>query len=104
MRVVDQALPADGRARFFEINAHDDFHPVGEFLAQGVQPLGIFQRAIDIVNGARADDDEQAGVFLPQNPLHRVTTVDDRGTARVCLWQLRLQLARRQQPDKLANV
>jgi hypothetical protein len=34
VRVVDQTFPADGRARFFKIDAHDDFHLVGKFLLQ----------------------------------------------------------------------
>jgi len=31
-RVVDQAFPPDGRARLFEIDAHDDLHPACELL------------------------------------------------------------------------
>ena len=65
--IVDQALPANGRARFFKINAHDDFHAVGEFLAQGVQSLSVFQRGFLVMDGARPDDDEEARVFLSQN-------------------------------------
>ena len=33
MRVVDQSLPADGGAGFFKVDAHDDFHAVGELVA-----------------------------------------------------------------------
>jgi len=46
MRIVDQALPADDGARLFKINAHDNFQAFGKFLAQGVEPRGIFQRAL----------------------------------------------------------
>ena len=60
-------FPADGRARLFKIDAHDDFHFVGKFLLQFAQPRRVFQRAFFVVNRARPDDDEQARVFLPQN-------------------------------------
>src|SRR5947208_2320102 len=67
VRVVDETLPAYGGARFFKINAHHDFQVAGKFLAELVQLLGVFERAFFVVDGAGADDDEQARVFLVQN-------------------------------------
>ena len=43
VRIVDQTLPADGRARFLKIDAHDDFHLAGKFLPQRVQPGRVFR-------------------------------------------------------------
>jgi len=64
MRVVDEALPADGGAGFLEIDAHDDFHAVGKFLAEGVELGGVFEGGFIVVDGAGSDDDEEPGVFL----------------------------------------
>lgn len=67
MRIVDEPFPADGGARFFEIDAHDDFHAVGQFASKGGKPGGVFEGAVHIVDGAGPDDDEKARVFLAQN-------------------------------------
>ena len=104
VRVVDQALPADGRARFFKIDAHDDFQAAGEFFAQGVEPCRVIQRGFFIVNRAGADDDEQARVFLPQNADDPLAAARDGGIGCVGRRRLRLQLARRQQPDDFFDV
>ena len=37
VRIVDEAFPADGRARFLEVHAHDDEQRVGVALARRVQ-------------------------------------------------------------------
>jgi cobaltochelatase CobN len=36
VRVIDQTFPADGRARYLKINAHDDFHLARKFLPQHI--------------------------------------------------------------------
>ena len=60
VRVVDVALPADGGARFFKIDAHDD-----EQLALERQPVfglqlaGIVHGLFVVVDGAGANDDDQ---------------------------------------------
>jgi hypothetical protein len=94
-----KSLPADGRARLFKIDAHDDFQAVGKFLAQRVEPRRVFQRAFFVVNRARADHDQQPRVFPPQDADDPLAAVRDHrvdGVGRRCL---RLQFARRQQPD-----
>ena len=67
MRVVEQAFPADGGARFFKVNAHDDAQLFAVFFAQGQEAVGIFARGFDVVDGAGADDDEQSRVVVVQD-------------------------------------
>src|SRR5690606_1222272 len=55
VRVVDQALPADGGARFLEVHAHHDLQRVAEAVAQRAQAPGIFHRRVRVVDRARAD-------------------------------------------------
>ena len=76
MRVVNQPLPANGRPRFLEIDAHDDFKLVGQFRAQAVELLRVFQRTVHVVNGARADDQQQTLVFLAQYAPHGFAALD----------------------------
>ena len=60
--VVDEAFPADGGARFFKINAHDDEQLFFVFLTQGQQAAGVFEGGFGVVDGAGADNGEQAFV------------------------------------------
>ncbi|MNZ48630.1 hypothetical protein D3C78_663780 [compost metagenome] len=73
VRVVDQAFPADGGARFFEIHAHDQVQRVGHFLGQHFQALGVLVGGLDVVDRARADHDEQAMVLAVENIAHHFT-------------------------------
>lgn len=66
MRVVDQTLPANGRAGLFEVDAHDDLEIAGEAAALFRQPFGIFHGGNGIMDGAGADDDDQSVVFAPR--------------------------------------
>src|SRR5690554_1502737 len=68
VRIVDEPLPADRRTRLLEIGAHDDHQIVRIALGLTLEPLGIIERGDRIVNGARADDDEQTIVFTLQDP------------------------------------
>ena len=42
VRVIDQAFPADGGARFFEIDPHDDFKVIGKMTAEFREFFCIF--------------------------------------------------------------
>ena len=59
VRVVDQALPADGGARLLEVHAHHDLQRVGVLLALRLQPAGVFERGRRVVDRARAHDHQQ---------------------------------------------
>ena len=63
VRVVDEPLPADRRARLLEIDAHDDLERAGEAIALGLQLSRVLDRGERIVDRARAHDDEQPVVL-----------------------------------------
>ena len=61
--IVDQALPAESRARFLEVDAHHEAELVRVLGNSGFEQLGILARGLGVVDGAGADDDQQALVF-----------------------------------------
>ena len=63
VRVVDQALPAHGGAGFFEVHAHHDFQRAGVFSALFEQLFSVVKCGDRVVDGAWADDHQQAVVF-----------------------------------------
>ncbi len=67
--VVDQALPADGGAGLFKIHAHHDFQRVFVLLAHVGQAAGVVQRGLGVVDGAGADDDQQAVILVAHDAL-----------------------------------
>lgn len=67
--VVDQALPAHGRARFLEIRPHHDQQLAAVFLLQLEQSAAIVLGGIGVVDGAWPDNHQQTVV--------RVDAVDD---------------------------
>ena len=58
--VVDKPFPADGGARFFKIHAHDDQQLFFVLFFQRQQFLRVFEGGFGVVDGAGADDGEQA--------------------------------------------
>jgi len=61
--VHDEALPADGGAGFFEIDPHDEVEIVGDAVGEVAEAFGVFEAGLGVVDGAGADDDEEAGVL-----------------------------------------
>ena len=59
MGVVDQPLPAHRRARFLEVNPHDDEEIFPVMLRGADESLRIIQCGGRIVNGAWSDHDEE---------------------------------------------
>ena len=70
VRIVDEALPADRRARLLEIHAHDDEEVVRVLLRRIAQALRIFERRLGVVDRAGSHDDEE--------PIVRVQHAMDR--------------------------
>src|SRR5690606_24023956 len=58
--IVDQALPADRRARLFEVDTHDDFQTVAQLLAQRHEAVGVVHCGTRIVDGAGTYNNGQA--------------------------------------------
>lgn len=65
--VVDEALPAEGGAGLFEVDAHDDAEIAGVFGDCGLEEFGVLARGVSVVDRARADDDEEAMVFAVED-------------------------------------
>src|SRR5256885_12208081 len=61
--IVDQTLPSHGGARLFEVHAHHDLQRVLVLLAYGRQAACVLDGGRRIVDGAGADDDQQAVIL-----------------------------------------
>ncbi len=72
VRIVDQALPADGGARLLEIDPHHDLEAVGELFAQVGEALGVVDGRHGIMDRAGADDDQQAVIGAVQDGVDGV--------------------------------
>ena len=71
--VVDQALPSDGGARLFEVDAHDDYQTIVEFVLYGREFLRVFVGRFGVMDGAGADDREDAVVTSVQYVTNLLT-------------------------------
>ena len=70
VRIVDEALPANGGARLFKVDAHDDAQVGGKLVDGGLEQAGVFAGSFGVVNGAGAGEDEEAVVVTrPFGPL-----------------------------------
>ena len=100
MRVVDVALPADGRARLLEIGPHDDQEVVAQALGNGLQQAGVLERLVVVVDRARTDDDHQPVVRAVEHGGDRRPARLDQGEGRVVDRHALLQQCRSdQRPD-----
>ena len=77
--VVDQAFPAHGGARLFEIHAHDDLQRIGVFAALRLEAAGVLQRRRRVVDGTGADDHQQAVVLAAHDLVDAVARSADQG-------------------------
>lgn len=69
VRVHDEALPPDGGARFFEVDAHDDHDAVGDLVGEGGEAASVVAAGVEVVDGAGADDEEEAFVVGEDEPV-----------------------------------
>ena len=60
--IVDQPFPADGGARFFEVDPHHQHELVIHAPGQGRQAAGIVDGGLGVMDRAGADHDHQAAV------------------------------------------
>lgn len=79
MRIVDEALPADGGARLFKVDAHDDAQIGGELGDGGPEQTAVFAGSFSVVDGAGAGEDEEAVVFFIEDGNNLVARVVDSG-------------------------
>ena len=103
MRIVDQPFPADGRARFLEIDAHHDNEVGGELALLRRKPRGVVDRGVVVVNGARADHDQQPVVGAMQDAMDRLPGFEGGGGGSFGGRKLPQQVRRRRELHDLAD-
>src|SRR6266545_79647 len=104
VRVVDQSFPTDRRARLFKINPHDDGELAGQLFAEAVELSRVFERAFQVVDRTRTDNDQQARVFPAQNPFYHFAAFDDRLVRPLGHREFVLQRPRRKQSNDFFYV
>ena len=62
IRVVDEALPADRGPRLLEVAAHHDDQVIRVALGEHLEPLGVLERRLRVVDRAGADDHHQSWI------------------------------------------
>ena len=68
--VIDQALPANRRARFFKIDPHDDNQIFGQLSFHNGKPSSIFHGRLGVVDRTGADDNHQPVVGAVQHTMN----------------------------------
>src|SRR5690606_34486793 len=94
IRVVDQSFPANGGTRLLEVHAHDQIQGVADLGGQLPEPTGIVLGRLDIMNGAGADDDEQAVVLAVENVANDLAASAYGGLRRLAHGDSGLELGR----------
>ncbi len=92
--VVDQTLPAHGGAGLFKIHAHDQIQGIADFGSQLLETAGVVLGRFHVVDGAGANDDEQAVILAVQNVTNDLTAFDDGGFRRLAHGDPGLELRR----------
>ena len=77
VRVVDVALPADGGAGLLEVDAHQDEQVVGEGVGLRLELAGVVHGLGVVMDGAGADDDQQAIILAGEDAADGCTAVLD---------------------------
>ena len=102
--VHHEALPADGGARLFKIDAHDDHDAVGDFAGKGGELAGVVAAGVDIVDRARADDEEEALVVGEDQLVDLAARVGDKRRLGLGFRQLGEQGSGRGEGTRLDDV
>ena len=97
VRIVDQALPADGRTRLLEVDAHQHEQRVPDALCERAQPRGIFACRSGVVDGTGAHHHEQPRVLPLEDPPQRAAAAIHEFLRRDLQRQRLLDLFRRRQ-------
>ena len=82
VRIVDEALPADGGAGLLKVDAHDDAQVGGELGDGGLEQGGVFACGLGVVDGAGADEDQQARIAMREDAGDVEARVEDGGRGR----------------------
>jgi hypothetical protein len=104
VRVHDEAFPADGGAGLLEVDAHDDHHAVGDLAGEGGEAAGVVAAGVEVVDGAGADDQEEAFVVGEDEPVDLAAGAGDEFGLGFGLRQLREQGGGRGQGTGLDDI
>src|SRR5207253_604028 len=66
-----------------EVDAHDDLEVGRKFLARRQQAIRVFERGVDVVDRAWADDREQAVIIAAQDAADGVAALGDDDRSRL---------------------
>jgi len=97
VRVVDQAFPADGGTRLFEIDAHHQVQGVGHFCRQYLEALSIFVCGLEVMDRAWADYHKEAVVGAVENLTDDFAALGDGLQGSVAQGDFALELIGRDQ-------
>ena len=101
--VVDQAFPADGRARFLEVHAHHDLEVGRMAVTFGLQLACVVQRGRGIVDRAWTDHHDQPVVHAVQDAVDRLPALVHGDRCDVFAGELADQVCRRREFLDLAD-
>src|SRR5262245_9108997 len=104
MRVVDEPLPADGRARLLEVHAHDDAELADESVGKRLEAPGVFTGGLGVVDGAWAHDHHEPVVAAVEDTTDLLTPARDRQRAPLGEGQLLEQDGRRDERAKALDA
>src|SRR5438309_4303569 len=102
VRIVDESLPADRRARLLEVDAHHETEVAAELVGRLLQTARVVEPGRWVVDGAGGVDDEQARVHAGRNANDLLTSAAADERALLIERQLLEEDRRREQrPDAL---
>lgn len=94
VRIVDETLPPDSGSRLLQVSSHDDTKLTLQFVGKLLETSGVFLSDVQVVDRARADDDQQSVVFACDNFAGANSTFLHCFQAFRGGWDLRLQQRR----------
>ncbi|MNE38342.1 hypothetical protein D3C80_1322380 [compost metagenome] len=97
LRVVDQALPADGGARLLDIGAHHQQQLVVHLRRQFGEAAGVVEGGFGVVQGTGADYHQQALVATIEDGADGLALVLYAGSQGGAQWQALAEFGRRRQ-------
>ena len=97
-RIVDEPFPPHGGSRLFEAGSHDNEEAVTQGIGDGLQLAGILIGSLGVMDGARADDDQEpVAVFSMKNAANGFSRLHDECRRLISNGQLGLDGARRRE-------
>ncbi len=95
-RIVDEPFPPHGGSRLFEVGSHDNEETVTQGIGDGLQLAGILIGSLGVMDGARADDDQEpVAVFSMKNAANGFSGFYNERRRLISNGQLGLDGARR---------